>query len=277
MRLSGFRIDVNVMRITRITSVVQENPEVKTLYFEDELSSKGEPGQFLMVWIPGVDEVPMSLSSIGPGNSASITVRRVGEATSALHSMKAGDRIGIRGPYGVGFKPIAGRVVLVAGGVGVAPLYPLLIRLKDYGSEVYAIIGFKSREDMVFLDRIIEVLPQSMVTVTTEDGSYGVRGVVTDVLRVKLEEERYDMVYACGPEGMLREVYDLTKMYRVPVQLSLERYIRCGMGVCGSCCLGEYRICRDGPVFSGEQLLKVEDEFGNFKLDRAGRRLPIKR
>ncbi len=277
MRSSGFRIDVNMMRIVEIASAVHENPKVKTLYFKDDLSSKGEPGQFLMVWIPGIDEVPMSLSSIGPGNLASITVKRVGEATSALHSMKAGDLIGIRGPYGRGFKPVAGKVLVAAGGIGVAPLYPLLTRLKDHASIIQFIMGFKSRDDVLFLDRVMRILTRESVVVTTEDGSYGVKGVVTEVLHMRLEKERYDMVYACGPEGMLREVYSLSRKYDVPVQLSLERYMRCGMGICGSCCLGGYRVCKDGPVFSGEQLLKVEDEFGNFRLDQAGRRISIKR
>lgn len=271
----GFHVDVNSMRITEIKSVITENLKVKTFYFEDELSSRGEAGQFVMVWIPGVDEVPMSLSSIGPDDSVSITVKRVGEATGALHNMRSGDFIGVRGPYGVGFKPCIGKVILVAGGIGVAPFYPLLTRLNEIGSEVTVILGFKSRSDMIFLDRIRGILSEEKIIVTTDDGSYGQRGLASNALSDELKESSYDMVYACGPEKMLLEVYHLSKTHEAPVQICLERYIRCGMGICGSCCIGKYRICKDGPVFSGEQLLEVEEEFGNFRLDPAGRKMKV--
>ncbi|MEM2876240.1 MAG: dihydroorotate dehydrogenase electron transfer subunit [Candidatus Bathyarchaeia archaeon] len=271
----GFHIDVNTLRVTRIKSIVTESLNVKTFYFEDEHASKGGAGQFLMVWVPGIDEVPMSISSTSLDGLASITVKKVGEATDALHSMRNGDLIGIRGPYGMGFKPQKGNIVLVAGGVGVAPLYPLLTRLNEVGSNITMIMGFKSRREIIFLDRVRKILTEEKIIVTTEDGSYGLKGLATSALTSMLRRSRFDMIYASGPEKMLLEVYKLSKEYKTPVQMCLERYIRCGMGICGSCCLGRYLVCRDGPVFSSEQLLEVGEELGKFKLDPAGRKIAV--
>ncbi|MGD8543576.1 MAG: dihydroorotate dehydrogenase electron transfer subunit, partial [Candidatus Bathyarchaeota archaeon] len=117
-------------------------------------------------------------------------------------------------------------------------------------------------------DRIGTIVPE--VVVTTEDGSYGLKGVVTELAEQILEKQKFDMIYACGPEQMMFNMFLSAKRHNTPFQASLERYIRCGIGICGSCCMGEYRICRDGPVFSGEQLGKVRNEFGLFKREVDG-------
>jgi dihydroorotate dehydrogenase electron transfer subunit len=96
------------------------------------------------------------------------------------------------------------------------------------------------------------------------------KGLVTELAEQILEKQRFDMIYACGPEQMMVKMFLLAEQYNTPFQASLERYIRCGVGICGSCCMGEYRICRDGPVFSGEQLGKVRNEFGFFKREVDG-------
>jgi len=269
-------IDNNSYRVTEIRQVIQETLNIKTLYFNDELSAKASPGQFLMIWIPGVDEIPMSLSTIGPAPSASITVKKVGEATEALHNLNPGDMIGVRGPYGKGFTLHKGRVMIVAGGSGMSPLHPLLMRLLKIGSEVTLILGAKSKENLLFLNKLLEVSIDNFEFVpVTEDGSYGSKGLASEAAGERMEDAQFDMVYACGPEMMMFEVYKLSRMHSIPIEICLERYMRCGMGICGSCGIGKYRVCRDGPVFSTSELVEIEDEFGKYRLSPSGRKVNV--
>ena len=259
---------INRLRIVKIQDVKEENSTVKTFTFRDKHCAEAEPGQFVMVWIPGVDEIPMSLSSIGTDGFSSITVAEVGEATKSLHQKKVDEVVGVRGPYGNGFALTSGNVMIVGGGTGLTPLVPLAESLAGLSSKIVFMVGAKTRDELFFLDRIGTVVPD--VTATTEDGSYGLKGLVTELAEQILEKQRFDMIYACGPEQMMHKMFLLAERYNTPFQASLERYIRCGIGICGSCCIGEYRICRDGPVFSGEQLRKVRNEFGLFKREVNG-------
>ncbi|MBC7131076.1 dihydroorotate dehydrogenase electron transfer subunit, partial [Candidatus Bathyarchaeota archaeon] len=113
------------------------------------------------------------------------------------------------------------------------------------------------------------------VWAATEDGSYGFKGLATQLLRKALAKERFEMIYACGPEPMIREAYNLAEKYSLGFEASLERLMRCAIGICGSCVIGGYRVCRDGPVFTGEQLKEVKGEFGCWKRDFDGRKIPI--
>ena len=135
---------VNRMRITEIVDIKQENCDVKTFTFVDEVCRKAEPGQFVMVWIPGVDEIPMSLSAIKSEGLTSITVNEVGEASRALNQKKKGDQIGVRGPFGNGFIPAGGNVMIVGGGTGLAPLMPLTEKLAKVADKVTVMGGAKS-------------------------------------------------------------------------------------------------------------------------------------
>jgi dihydroorotate dehydrogenase electron transfer subunit len=257
----------------RIQGIREENPTVKTIVFQDKYSSEAKPGQFVMVWIPGVDEVPMSLSSTNSGGFSSITVAEVGEATTALHQRKVGDLLGIRGPYGNSFALASGKVMIVGGGTGLTPLVPLVDSLSKLPTKISFLIGAKTQDELFFLETIEKAV--SKVKVTTEDGSYGLKGLVTDVAGQILKKERFNMIYACGPEKMMLKLCLLAEQYKTAFQASLERYIRCGIGICGSCCIGEYRICKDGPVFSGQQLRKVQNEFGRFKRDVDGSKVSL--
>jgi dihydroorotate dehydrogenase electron transfer subunit len=102
----------------------------------------------------------------------------------------------------------------------------------------------------------------------TDDGSEGYHGLVTDVLKEKVKD--FDYVYTCGPEKCIEGVLDICLENRVPLQASLERYMKCGLGVCGSCMLGPWRVCADGPVFTDEQLKKLREEFGKFRRAPSG-------
>jgi dihydroorotate dehydrogenase electron transfer subunit len=266
--LLAYLTDINRLRIVKIQDVKKENSTVKTFTFRDKHCAEAKPGQFVMVWIPGVDEIPMSLSSVHTDGFSSITVAEVGGATKALHKKKVGEVLGVRGPYGNSFALTSGNVMIVGGGTGLTPLVPLAESLVRLSAKIVFMVGAKTRNELFFLDRIGMVVPE--VTATTEDGSYGLRGVVTELAEQILKKQRFDMIYACGPEQMMLKMFLLAERYNTHFQASLERYIRCGVGICGSCCIGEYRICRDGPVFSGEQLGKVRNEFGLFKREVDG-------
>ncbi len=269
--------DINRLRVVRIHEIVRESPTVRTFSFNDRICLKAKPGQFVMVWIPGVDEIPMSLTTIDRNGLASITVAQVGEATAALHQRKLGDVLGVRGPFGNGFKLVDGNVMIVGGGTGLAPLVPLAENLEGVAANVTFLVGAKTKDELLFLDRIKQVVSKFHrgIVATTEDGSYGLKGVVTKPAEKILAKERFDMIYTCGRERLMYKMFLLAGRYNTPLQASLERIMRCGIGLCGSCVIGEFMVCKDGPVLNYEQLLKIRDEFGKLKRDFSGRKTPV--
>ncbi len=268
---------VNRMRIIEIVETKRETPTVKTFTFVDKLCGKAEPGQFVMVWIPGIDEIPMSLSAINPEGLTSITVNGVGEASRALNKKEKGDQIGVRGPFGNGFVPTGGNVMVVGGGTGLAPLMPLIEKLVKIADKITLMSGAKCQENLLFLDRVDRILSEldSETIFTTEDGSYGIECVVTDQVEQNLKKEKFDMIYTCGPEQMMYKMFLLAEQHTVPLQASLERIMRCAIGLCGSCQIGKLRVCKEGPVLTSEQLRSVKEEFGKFQLDFTGKRIKL--
>ena len=222
----------------------------------------------------------MSLSTIDLNEGAvSITVEKVGEATSKLHRMKVGDVVGMRGPFGRGYTLTKARnVMIVGGGTGLASLAPLAEEMvKQKKRRVAFLLGAKTRGELLFLERMKTLLTamNHETIVTTEDGSYGIKGLVTQPAERLLAKEKFDMIYACGPEQMMHKMFLLAERFKVPFQASLERLMRCAIGLCGTCVMGRFRVCRDGPVFSGEQLREVINEFGHFKRGFDSRKIAI--
>jgi dihydroorotate dehydrogenase electron transfer subunit len=260
----------------KIKGIERETPKVKSFCFKDRLCSKANPGQFVMVWIPQVDEVPMSLSGIN-SHVCSISVKKVGEATKALHQRKTGDLIGIRGPFGSGFRLVEGNIMIVAGGTGMASLMPLVESLIKKNVKVTFLLGAKTKNELLFRDRIQVSLSKikGRFEVTTEDGSYGSKGVITDLAEKQLAKEKFDMTYTCGSEPMMYSMLLLSERFEVPLQASLERLMRCAIGICGTCVIDKFRVCRDGPVLTGEQLSEVKEEFGHFKRAFSGRKVKL--
>jgi len=275
MKLSVYRIASNQLRTTRIKDVETESPTVKTFTFKDRLCAKAKPGQFVMLWIPGLDEIPLSVLDAGIGGLVSVAVKRVGEATSVLHGIAAGDVLSVRGPFGNSFSLGKGKALMVAGGTGTAPLLFLARKLVSGKGEPAFLVGAKTKEELLFLDELERLCGKENVVATTEDGSCGVRGLCTAPFEELLAKMKPNMVYACGPERMILKAFELAEARSVGFEASLERLMRCAIGLCGSCVVGRYRVCRDGPVFTGEQLREVRDEFGKSKLDFDGRRIPI--
>lgn len=247
------------MRNVEIIGIKSESRDIKTFFFD--YSFKFTPGQYVMVWIRGVDEIPMSLS-----HANGITVRKVGDATEALFRLNVGDSLGMRGPFGNGFAVTKLPALLVAGGVGAAPLAPLADVLKN---RVTTILGAKTKDELLFRERFESSGP---LLVATEDGSAGFKGLTIDLLK---RAEGYQEIVSCGPEKMMRKVLDHAVEARVRSQFSLQRYIKCGVGLCGSCCIDPsgLRVCVDGPVFTGKQL--NESEFGIYMRDATGRKVKL--
>ncbi len=244
-----------------ITEIKKETPSIKTFYVDHEFTF--EPGQFVMVWVPGVDEIPMALSSAN-----SITVQNAGDATGAMFDLVPGASLGIRGPYGNGFTR-GEKMLAIAGGVGAAPLLPLA----RSDCIMTMLLGARTEKELLFVDQLDE---STDVIIATDDGSLGQHGFVTDLLK-DIGIAAYDRIAVCGPEPMMRAV--LAKIdgpgLAAKTEFSLHRYMKCGVGICGSCCIDPegLRVCRDGPVFSGELLKK--SEFGHYSRDASGRKKNI--
>ena len=242
-----------------IQEVISEATEVRTFRLDRDLDPA--PGQYVMVWIRGVDEVPMSFS--GPDT---ITVQSVGEATQALFQFGKGDSLGLRGPLGNGFILRGKKILLIGGGVGTAPLAFLGEQARSQGLEVASLIGFRSKDDLVFESRF-EALGDTYIT--TDDGSAGIHGRVAEGLK-GLNLLEYDQIYICGPEMMMWDIISRTREHAGKTQACINRYFKCAAGICGSCCLdpGGVRVCVEGPVIMADRLL--ESEFGRYRRGPSG-------
>jgi dihydroorotate dehydrogenase electron transfer subunit len=229
-----------------------------------------------MVWIPGLDEVPMSLSSMDEAGVSSITVRSVGEATEALSALEPGDSVGLRGPLGNWYTVDCRRPLLVAGGSGVASLAPLAAEMMSRGVEPTFVLGARSQDQLVFADRLEKLLGPRLV-VSTDDGSRGYSGYASGYAAKLMDQERFDHVYTCGPEVMMVKVFQDAERRGLPVQASMERLIKCAVGLCGSCAVGPYRVCRDGPVFDTGMLREIQGELGVSRMDPSGRSVRVDR
>lgn len=254
-------------QICEIKEIVVETPSVKTFILDRKF--KFRPGQFAMVWLPGVDEKPFGYSS-----ERSFTVARVGRFTQAMHNLKEGDLIGVRGPYGTSFEPLGDRILGVAGGIGAVPVVTAMEEFSRRGFEVTTILGARSKEELLFVERFRRC---GELLICTDDGSLGFHGFTTDRLEGLLREDNnYHLIITCGPELMMKKVVDIGEKYGIPVQASLERYMKCGIGLCGHCALDPEGlcVCRDGPVFWGDKL-KYISEFGRYRRDGSGSRMLI--
>lgn len=249
-------MDLDLPVIVTITKIVRESPSVSTLFFDTGFQFFA--GQFVMVWVPGVDEVPMALSS---GNS--ITVQSVGTASESLISLGEGSKIGIRGPYGNGFSK-KNNSLAIAGGVGIAPLYPLITE----GYVKTFLYGAKTGNEILFHEKISSLTD---LWIATDDGTMGHKGFVPDLIH-KLNLSLYDLFVVCGPERMVASVFSLLQSAHQleKAEFSLHRYMKCGIGICGSCCIDPtgVRVCREGPVFRGDFL--IGSEIGHHFRDGSG-------
>ena len=222
------------------------------------------PGQFVMVWAPGMEEIPLSLSSVG--DVKSVTFRIVGRDTEALRKKGIGDSLSIRGPYGNGYRTDGSRrVLVVGGGIGIAPILPLMADGFDT-----ALAARNAGELDFALPAIGKAAGKTWIS--TDDGSRGFCGNAVQLVQEILKEQEYDEILACGPEVMLFFLHKFCVDNGMKCQMSLERHMKCGAGLCGSCMIDDKRVCADGPVFTCDEISGMKD-FGHSKRDPCGTRV----
>ena len=250
--------------IARITRLTRELPDVVTFEMEVAGWSGFEPGQFNMLAVFGVGEIPISISGpVSDGTKIIHTIRDVGPVSHALAALKPGAVLGLRGPYGAPWPVKAARggdVVVVAGGLGLAPVRPILYELVenrgDYG-KVTLLYGARSPAEILFSEELAQWRSRldMGVEVTVDRASndwHGHVGVVTALLRGADFDPAKTTAFVCGPEIMMRFAANgLTDLgvAATDIHLSMERNMQCGIGLCGHCQLGPVFVCKDGPVF----------------------------
>ncbi|NLG07033.1 dihydroorotate dehydrogenase electron transfer subunit [Candidatus Peribacteria bacterium] len=257
----------------RIKHVKKETPHVRTFTFDVSLGAK--PGQFAMVWLPGIDEKPMSIAFDGKEDMR-ITFFAVGDMTKKLAECTEGDLVGLRGPFGTHYewKPRQ-RLALLAGGYGAAPMYFAARKASEDNCTIDVFVGARSAEHLLYIDKLKQ-LPNTTVHIATDDGSEGYKGYNVELLKKMLTDSQIptpDSLFACGPEMMLKAVSEISAEQKIPSQLSLERYMKCGYGLCGNCVVDPLgiRLCKDGPVIKNELCIRIT-EFGKYHRDALGRK-----
>jgi dihydroorotate dehydrogenase electron transfer subunit len=222
-----------------------------------------------MVWAPEAEEIPLAVSGQTKGN-ISITIDEVGPTSRIMCSLNEGDQLGIRGPYGKGFDLESGsKYLLVGSGCGVSPLNFAVSRLNKMRKDVQVLIDARSDDELCFLKQTEDQGIQTYIS--THDGSKGFKGYGSELAETLITNNSYDFVLSCGPEKMMKAVHQICSNHGIKFQASLERYMRCGFGLCGSCSLDPLGllVCQDGPVFDGNILSKLSS-FGNLKRERNG-------
>ena len=259
-----------------LEEIIEESGTIKTFVIRPDEEIVFETGQFVELTIPGLGEAPFTPSS-SPSvrDRMDITIMEVGTVTRALHRMSPGARVGLRGPYGAGYPldKFKGRpVVIVGGGVGLAPLRSLLLALMEeieLYDTIYLKYGAKTPADILYKRLIPEWsrMDGIDITLTVDEGDENWTdnvGVVTTILDDSRIDPASSVAIVCGPPVMMKFTTSrlLELGYREEkIYLSMERNMSCGIGKCGHCRLGEYYICKDGPVFTWNQIKHVEDPF----------------
>ncbi|TCU74139.1 dihydroorotate oxidase B electron transfer subunit [Tissierella praeacuta] len=233
--------------------IIYSNTEISLNIYEIVLEGefKGFPGQFYMIrgW-NGLDPFlprPISIADLDNGKIKFLYEVR-GRGTHIISRLKKGDRLSVLGPLGNGFNlEVQGKIALLSGGIGIAPM---LYLAKNLSGEVTIYSGF--RNDAYFLDQIKPYVKN--IFIATEDGSIGHKGFVTELF----DPSKYDLVLTCGPTPMMEVVIKMCKG-EVPVYVSMESRMACGIGACLGCTIetirGMERVCKEGPVFKGEEVV----------------------
>lgn len=257
-------------QIATLKKITNEANGVKGFTFNfPKLGSK--PGQFVMLWLPGVDQKPFSIAA-SDHSGFSTVVFKIKDFTENLFRMKPGDPIGVSGPFGNPYtwKPKQ-HVIAVGGGYGAAPLSFLIQAAKKQHCTYELLVGARTKNLLLYTDHF-----PKHTFLSTNDGSEGYRGYITQVLEQRLKklttaQRKKTTVYVCGPEPMEYAAALVAKKYGVQSQISIERYMKCGFGICGQCCMDDTGepMCQVGPVVTGQHALKLL-EFGKYHRDKSG-------
>jgi sulfite reductase subunit B len=257
-----------------IEDVITETPTIKTFVIRPKESFAFRTGQFIELSLPGIGEAPFTPSS-DPNvkEKIDVTIMNVGKVTSLLHSASKNISVGIRGPYGKGYplEKFAGKdILIVGGGVGLAPLRSLLFSLFaqiDKYNKVVLRYGARTSSDMVYKTSIPEWEKKKKVDIRTtvdmgDPNWKGNVGLVTTILKDLPVDLKNVVSIVCGPPIMMKFVtLKLLDSGFKPedIYLSMEKNMSCGLGKCGHCRIGKYYICKDGPVFTYEELKGIND------------------
>lgn len=235
----------------KVRSIAQLND--CSIWLTLDAGLQAQPGQFVMAWLPGIGEKPFSVAAMDP---LSLLVVDVGVLSHALHQLQPGGRLWIKGPLGHGFVIQSGSAILVGGGYGAAPLLALATRMVSDGLVPHVCLGARTKSGILLQEQFGSL--GCTFTVSTEDGSEGLKGLVTQAVEQVIDHQPNTTLYACGPNGMLSACAALAQAAGMPYQLSWEALMRCGMGLCGSCEVPGtfdpalpvgWLACSDGPVF----------------------------
>ncbi len=251
-----------------VEEVIPLTPETSLFRVRPEAAIEYSPGQFFMVSLWGAGEVPISVASLGGGDGPlELCIRRAGLVTGALHGLEAGDTVWLRGPYGNGFPLDLSRgrdVVVVAGGIGMAPLRPLILWfLENPGAagRVTLLYGAKRPEEIVFREEMDGWKERGVDVLLTVDtpakGWEGRTGLVTALWQDVRSDLQKAVAYICGPDVMIRAAMGELFLLGMPEEriiTTLEAHMKCGVGKCGHCYAGPRYICTDGPVFSYREI-----------------------
>ena len=247
---------------------VEGNEIQKTLYFSID-KQKIDPGQFYMLNYNGCQK-PFSVSFYD-GNDVGFTIQNRGECSQKMINANIGEYFGLTGPLGRGFDTKStDRVLLIGAGIGSAPINFLLSDLYNSHKKVDVLFGGRSFPHIEYLTKLKDNT-NVKIRFYTDDGSYGTKGFVIQDLDLMLKNN-YDACFLCGPEKMMGITIDKLKDKIENIQISMERYMKCGLGLCGSCAIDDIglRVCEDGPVFSYKDEISKTKEFANYHRDGLG-------
>lgn len=241
----------NEYKTARIVKIEKETKQVKTFVLDTKIEAK--PGQYLMVWLPRLNEKPFGVASVDP---LTLSIAKVGPFTEKIHQLKKGDQITYRGPYGSSFTPKGKNVLIIGGGYGVVPLYFFASSMPQIKRKyITVIIGAKTKSELTYITKFKKL--GCKVYVTTDNGTAGFKGFTTQLAEKLMKKQRFDSIYTCGPEIMMKKVSQMCKEQKIVCQISAERMFKCGgIGLCGECSLKGFLVCKDGPVFPGKILLE---------------------
>ncbi|MBI2639208.1 dihydroorotate dehydrogenase electron transfer subunit [Candidatus Peregrinibacteria bacterium] len=261
----------NFPHAVRIKKIIKETPLVRSYFFEYPVRAK--PGQFVNVWVAGIDEKPMSIA-FDDGKNYMLSIAAIGDMTKVLAHKKVGDYIGIRGPYGTHFSWKPGqRIAMLAGGYGAGPLYFAASKAVAQNCHVDFFLGARSKQHLLFSAQI-KKLKNTRFLPSTNDGSAGFHGTSVACWAEQIKKgARYARVMTCGPELMMKAVSDIAWKKKIDAQISVERYMKCGFGICGNCCVDDLGIttCQNGTVMPNSVARKIK-EFGAYHRDSVGRK-----
>lgn len=264
----GFGMLPQLPIMMEIKEIRQENPSTYTLFLNGTLQNYHH-GQFVMLWLPGCDEKPYAISYLD-NKQIGITIETKGRYSKELQQTK--QKLGVRGPYGNAFHPKKG-AVLIGGGLGMASFRTLIDEMDKKNIPCTLIHGAKTASSLLYK----EELRQKKIDyqICTDDGSAGKKCFTTDLLLEYVKKIKPSVVYAVGPEIMMKKVVDICNTNHIPCAVSLERYMKCGYGLCGQCACSEKLVCLDGPIFTGEELEQMP-EFGQYAYRKDGKRVALK-